>query len=353
MAHDLVPVQVDPNSADQDFWRRYHAFRRTRHEETRPDDPLIPDEVAEKRIRRPYTFFTVYFYEISQDGEMISWFRGDTARPDSPEYATNHQFFHADWAVRRDRRRQAIGRSWLPLVLELMDRHGCTVLTLAAEEESGHEFLRWLSAQPKATGAENRLRIADVDWAMVKRWIEEGQTRNPDTKLEIYDGHLPESMVEEYAQQRSLLLNTMPWDDLDHGEIVVTPERIHEWWAQMDLVGEVDHTILTREPDGTLSAMTDMTYAPYLPTFIEQQLTAVHPSARGRGLGKWIKAAMLDHVHRLYPDVLWVSTGNADSNAPMLAINTRLGFRQYRGGSEYQMSRDELAERIRKLAARL
>ncbi len=62
---------------------------------------------------------------------------------------------------------------------------------------------------------------------------------------------------------------------------------------------------------------------------------------------------MLDHVHRLYPDVQWVVTGNADSNAPMLAINTRLGFRQYRGGSDYQISRDQLGERIRKLAVRL
>ncbi len=318
-----------------------------------PDDPLIPDDIAEKRLRRPHGFYTVYLYEIAHDGVMISWFQGETTRPDSPEYATNHQFFEAYWGVRRDWRRQGIGRSWLPLVLELMDRHGCTVLNVGSHEEYGHEFLRWLGAEPKASGAENRLKIADVDWPMVNRWIEEGRSRNPETKLEIYDGHLPESILEDYARQRTLLFNTMPWDDLDHGEIVVTTDRIHEWWAQMDLVGEVDHTILTREQDGSISALTDMVYASFSPTFIEQGLTAVHPDARGRGLGKWIKAAMLDHVHRLYPNVQSVVTGNANSNAPMLAINTRLGFRHHRGGSQYQISRDELAERIRKLAVRL
>src|SRR5690349_4664916 len=130
MAHDLVPIQVDPNFADQDFWRRYHAFRRTRHEEVHPDDPLIPDDVAEKRLCRPHAFHTEYLYEITRDGEMVSWFQGETASHESPEYATNKQFFDAYWAVRRDWRRKGIGRSWLPLVLELMDTHGCTVLTL-------------------------------------------------------------------------------------------------------------------------------------------------------------------------------------------------------------------------------
>jgi mycothiol synthase len=353
MAHDLVPVQVDPNSASPDFWRRYHAFRRTRHEETRPDDPLIPDDTAEKLLKRPHRFNTVYYYELADGGEMVSWFSGWTTRPGSPEYATNHQFFQADWAVRRDRRRHGIGSSWLPLLRDLMDRHGCRLLTIGSDEESGHAFLRWLGAEPRGSGAENRLRIADVDWAMVRRWVEEGESRNPKTRLEIYDGHLPEAMLEEYAQQRTLLMNTMPWDDMEHGDIVVTPDRIREWYEHMDDLGEVSHAIVTREPDGTISSMTDMAYAPYRPTFIEQQLTAVHPDARGRGIGKWIKAAMLEHVHRLYPDLEWVSTGNADSNAPMLAINTRLGFRHYRGGSEYQISRDQLAERIRTLAVRL
>jgi GNAT superfamily N-acetyltransferase len=193
--------------------------------------------------------------------------------------------------------------------------------------------------------------MADVDWAMVDRWIDEGRARNPDTKLEIYDGHLPESMRAEYAEQRSLLFNSMPFDDLEHGEIVETPERMQDWYDHMDLLGEVDHTVLTREPDGVISAMTDVIWQPYRPTFIYQQLTGVRHDARGRGLGKWIKAAMLDHVHRLYPQAEWVSTGNADSNGPMLAINTRLGFRRYRGGNEYQITRDQLAARIRTLAA--
>jgi hypothetical protein len=58
---------------------------------------------------------------------------------------------------------------------------------------------------------------------------------------------------------------------------------------------------------------------------------------------------MLLRLHEMYPEAEWVSTGNADSNAPMLAINRRLGFKRHRGNIEYQLSRDELAARIEEL----
>jgi RimJ/RimL family protein N-acetyltransferase len=235
-----------------------------------------------------------------------------------------------------------MGRSWIPLILELMERHGCTTLNLDTHEESGHQFLKWMRAEGKSAGAENRLQLAAVDWAMLGRWVEEGTRLSPATKLEVYDGHLPAEMWEDYCPQFSALLNTMPWDALDHGDIVVTPAQLADWYARLDEQGGSDFTMLTREPDGTISGITDMSYAPYKPQFIEQGFTGVRPDARGRGLGKWLKAAMLLHVREIYPALHTVITGNASSNGPMLAINTKMGFKQHRPGNEYQITLDEL-----------
>ena len=243
----------------------------------------------------------------------------------------------------------AVFASRIPLMLELMVRHGSTTVGLYTEEEGGHAFLKWLRSESKFTGAENRLKLADVDWAMMQRWVAEGPTRSPKTKLEIYDGQIPEEMLEDYAPQFTSMLNTMPFENLDHGDIVVTPDHMKEWYQEMEIGGDRLHTVMTREPDGVMSAVTDTLWAPYRPTIIHQMFTGVRPDARGRGLGKWIKAVMLLHLRYLYPDAQWMSTDNAGSNAPMLAINKKVGFRQYRVGSEYQMSRDALAARVREL----
>lgn len=351
MVGELAPVEVDFQSAGADFWKRYHAYRRVRHTESRPDDPLRPDDVEELRLKRDSPFDINYRYEIARDGVLLSWFWGSTGKPGTPGYESNKHLFWGDLYVRPDHRRQHIGASWLPIVLELMDRHGCTVAGFEAEEVSGHAFLKWIGAEAKLTGAENRLKIADVDWSLVKRWIDEGTERSSQTRLEVYDGPMPDAMLDDFAPQLTNMLKTIPFENLDIGEILVTPDHIRDWDERSALTGVLQHTVLTREPDGVISAITDTSWDPSRPTIIEQRFTGVRPDARGRGLGKWIKAKMLAHIHELYPMAEWVVTDNAGSNAPMLAINTKLGFKQYREGSEYQISRDALAARRRTLTA--
>ena len=349
MVKDVVPAAVDANSAPPDFWTRYHAFRRARQLEYRPDDPIVPDEVEETRMKTPKAFEDVYRYEIERDGQMLSWFGCGTARAGAPGYEKNRHLMGASWAVAREHRRRGIGSLWLPIVLELMDRHGCTLLTLGSEEESGHAFLKSIGAQPKMTDRESRLQLAEVDWDQVERWIAEGAARNQDTALELYDERIPEAMREDYSRQFSRLLNTIPVDDLDIGEAVITPAVMTEWYERLERNGEIVHEVLTREPDGSLSAMTNMKWSSHTPEVLDQQFTGVDPAARGRGLGKWIKAAMLDHMRKLHPEARYVSTWNAFSNAAMLGINNALGFKLHRAGVAYQISRDDLAAKVARL----
>jgi GNAT superfamily N-acetyltransferase len=153
-------------------------------------------------------------------------------------------------------------------------------------------------------------------------------------------------MWPDFSSQLSSMLNTMPFEDLDHGEIIITPAMMTEWYAQLELSHEVQTTVITREADGVISGITDTTWAPFRRKIIHQMFTGVRPSARGRGIGKWIKAAMLLHLRELYPDAEWVATENAGSNEPMLKINRTLGFKPYRNGTAYQMSLEALEARL-------
>jgi GNAT superfamily N-acetyltransferase len=352
MIGNLSPAAVETRTASREFWTRYHAYRRLRHAETRPEDPVKPDDLIEKELKREEPFDIRYRYEVVRDGRLLSWFVASTAKPGSPGYESNKHIMWVDASVHPDHRRQGIGRTWTPLALELMDRHGCTTLSMGTEEESGHAFLEWMGAEGRFSGAENRLDLSKVDWAMLRQWAEDGPKRSPATKLEHYDDHLPEDMWEEYCPQFSTMLNTMPWEQMDHGDILVTPAHMADWYERLDEQGATAHLMFTREPDGVISGITDMTYAPYKPTMIHQGFTGVRTDARGRGLGKWLKAAMLLHVLEAYPKLTVVVTENAGSNVPMLAINKKMGFKQYRAGSEYQVTRDRLIARSKDLAAR-
>lgn len=58
--------------------------------------------------------------------------------------------------------------------------------------------------------------------------------------------------------------------------------------------------------------------------FVYNELTAVHPAARGRGLALPLKLHAIRRAREAGPTVM--RTNNHSTNAPMLAVNRRLGF---------------------------
>jgi mycothiol synthase len=100
--------------------------------------------------------------------------------------------------------------------------------------------------------------------------------------------------------------------------------------------------LYARHKSGELAGFTQMFYDPENPENLDQGNTGVAPKYRGHRLGKWLKAAMLQKVFAERPTAKHVRTGNADSNAPMLAINHALGFKPYIAHTVWQIEVEKI-----------
>ena len=80
---------------------------------------------------------------------------------------------------------------------------------------------------------------------------------------------------------------------------------------------------------------------------LTQALTGVDQRYRGHGKGKWVKAAMLLKIRERFPDVKIIVTGNATSNAPMIHINERMGFKLHHEVYNMQVETEKLGKYLK------
>ncbi|HUU87839.1 MAG TPA: GNAT family N-acetyltransferase, partial [Candidatus Glassbacteria bacterium] len=176
----------------------------------------------------------------------------------------------------------------------------------------------------------------------------EGEKRNPEVKIESFFG-VSEANIEEYTEILTELMSEAPTleEDEERDKEIITPDRFREYVQFLAEKKQKLFTFRTIEPDGKVSGLTEIRFTHVnTPIIIEQALTGVRSNYRGRGLGKWLKAAMLVFIRENFHEAKYFITGNADHNAPMLSINNRLGFKPYRQRISYKFVIDNLKKKI-------
>jgi RimJ/RimL family protein N-acetyltransferase len=96
-----------------------------------------------------------------------------------------------------------------------------------------------------------------------------------------------------------------------------------EYWQK---TGTKHYCCILRDPSGSLIGYSMCSFNPNDQDKIWQGMTTVWKHLRGNGYGKLLKALILDHIFKNFPMVKKVYTINNDLNAPMVAINHKLGF---------------------------
>lgn len=346
MSNKWQITDFDPETATPEMWRLYHDYRRARQAEREPEDPIPPDDVAEKalRLEREDEDWAHYDAVIVHEGKLVSYFSAGAPKPGTTDYVNNGHLLFASAGVLGPWRRRGIGRAWLRYVHDRLPLTGATTVMVQTHEPDGHAFMEWLSGPPKQRERFSRADFRTLDWGMIDRWVADQAARAPGYSLELHAGRLPEALWDEYCAAKTEQMRHIPRDGLDMGDWTFTPQNQADMYKWMDAEGADHHVIWVRDAEGRIAAITDVARFPYAPELIQQFFTGVDMRARGMGLGKLVKARMLRFVGDTYgyDQLRWVRTDNATTNAAMLAINVRLGFREYKVSGIYQATQAQI-----------
>lgn len=343
----LTITPFDPKTAKEQEWEWIIEFQISNFKEANPNDPAPPPELIRQSMMQitdsPHHDIEIFL--ASEQGSFCGAYGGVFQKESSPEYErAKHVVLGVLW-VHPDYRQRGIGTQLLKKLATLSAENNTTVLQIDSGIDAGYAFAEKFGGKVSLIGNTSRLYMNKVDWDKMQSWYDAGKQRLSDVQIEQFDGQIPTN-EEDYCAFYTEVANQQPFADTEGMEDTQTPETMGKKHREMKELGTRWITFITREPNGAISGMTEITQNEKRPHIAGQLLTGVKESYRGRGLGKYLKSAMMLYVRDEFPDVEYISTTNATINAPMLKINQDMGFEFHREMRLYKFSLADLVARL-------
>lgn len=327
------PAPLDLKHATEREYQALHRFTTRLRAELLPDDPATPLEAAIQAWRNPSPLATTTTWISWQDDRERIVGRGQLVLPTS---GANEHLGQATIEVLPEARGRHLGRALLAAIAAALRAADRRVLIVKTTDRvpAGARFMEKLGAEAGLAAHAQQLAIADLDRERIGRWCAAGP--HTDYELVLWDGPYPDADLEAIAALMEVM-NTQPHGGLSVERQAVTAAMLRQVERALATQGARRWTLAARErATGRLAGFTEMMWMPSKPHLLLQTHTGVVPEHRGRGLARWLKAELLDHVPPRCPESRFVRTSNADTNAAMLKVNAELGFEPYESWTVWQ-----------------
>jgi len=330
---------IDP--ADDDAVRAWHDLLLACGRHDAPDS-FVAASLEEVRglLRGPAAGFSCAAWLGTEDGVPVA--SGWAASPLAPEA---REAVHVLPRVLPGRRRAGHGSAMLAELSAHADRTG-RPLHLATgiwgpehgSDGAGSAVTGFAARHGFTIGqvdARRRL-VLPVDAGVLADAETEAAAYHCDYRIRAWAGPIPEELVEDWAAMQTVFQADQPRGDLETVAAVITTEQIREDDRSLAASGQIKLNAIALGSDGAPVGYSDLVVTTGGSEPARQWETVVLRPHRGHRLGLGLKVALLRLLQRTRPDLRATITVNALSNAPMVAVNDRLGYEVVDYAGEFQ-----------------
>jgi RimJ/RimL family protein N-acetyltransferase len=238
-------------------------------------------------------------------------------------------------------RRRGVGTAAFEALYGVAGEMGRTTLvTDGWDHERTRGFATARGWEQKSAAVLRRQHLRELEPGLAQAAYDEAAPHAAGYVLERIEGRSPAALHDELAVATAAI-NDAPLDGFDFEDEVFSAARVAAYEdAQVDGGWRFRRIIARHRGSGEIAGLTIATVDTESPSHGHQHDTSVVRGHRGHRLGLLLKADMMRWLADAEPQLETIDTWNAESNAHMIAVNERLGYRALGRTLQYQRSLD-------------
>jgi len=320
-----------------DHWQRFHGLYQKLHARYKSFFRDIPWQDFKKEMLSEAAKEPCYYRAVIAERDIIVGWVGLRAY----NYGRPEQMVFSECDALYDDIPEALRKIAARQLTEWMNLRGLQETFIVA-------FGRRLTAVATAWGGQRLNRLNEfvlyrgrANRETLNGWLETVPLQNEDLHLEFYS-ETPESCLEDLAGLLTDLLRDMP-EEGDSGmnyKVSVEDMKKQIIWRRENKMPSYKVMLFNEKKEPVAVTMAELNLANPRNAF--QAMTGVRWDYRGRGLARWLKAAMFTKLGEEFPQNEKIVTVMRAVNEPMQKINAQMGYILEREGAEFKIELEKM-----------
>lgn len=187
------------------------------------------------------------------------------------------------------------------------------------------------------------LNVKEANVELIDTWLAEAPAKFPNLRLELYK-EIPDDLIEEFATFYTQMYKDLPGKSDLVGDMIITAAATKSFQEDWKLNNSSAYRYLIFNEANQLIAMTDVSLNLKRPQVMDQMMTGVMGKYRGRGLSKWLKAAMFKRLISDFPELEKIETKAHPENHASRELSKKMGFKLTGTEKQFMIDRANIVE---------